>query len=81
VSLWPACPDTISQRRVAIEVAGLGGSADLTGKYRFLIDIGPDWCIDCIARIGCDTADAGRYGSIAYSFDAGCSQMNMSLSL
>ena len=36
VSLWPACPDTISQRRVAIEVAGLGGSADLTGKYRFL---------------------------------------------
>ena len=27
---------TISQRRAAIEVVGLGGSADLTSKYRFL---------------------------------------------
>ena len=33
--LWGEQP-TVSQRRVAIEVAGLGGSADLTGKYRFL---------------------------------------------
>ena len=59
-----AATDTISQRRVAIEVAGLGGSADLTGKYRFLIDIGPDWCIDCIARIGCDTGGSLRYGLV-----------------
>lgn len=51
----PACPGTISQRRVAMKVAGLGGFADLTGKYRFLLSawmmsltvelgtIGPNW--------------------------------------
>lgn len=50
-----AATDTISQRRVAMKVAGLGGFADLTGKYRFLLSawmmsltvelgtIGPNW--------------------------------------
>ncbi len=50
-----AATGTISQRRVAMKVAGLGGFADLTGKYRFLLSawrmsltvelgtIGPNW--------------------------------------
>ena len=50
-----AATDTISQRRVTMKVAGLGGFADLTGKYRFLLSawmmsltvelgtIGPNW--------------------------------------
>ena len=34
-SLWQTCSDTVLQRRVAMEVAGLGGSADLTSEYLF----------------------------------------------
>ena len=32
-----AATDTISQRRVTLKVAGLGGSADLTSEYHFLM--------------------------------------------
>ncbi len=32
-----AATDTISQRRVTLKVAGLGGSADLMSEYHFLM--------------------------------------------
>lgn len=35
VSLWTIRSATISQRRVAIKVAGLDGFADLTSEFRF----------------------------------------------
>lgn len=34
--MWTAPTATILQRRVAMMVAGLGGSADLPSEYRFL---------------------------------------------
>ena len=44
-----AATDTISQRRVTMKVAGLGGFADLTGKYRFLLSA---WMMSLTVELG-----------------------------
>ena len=52
-----AATDTISQRRVTMKVAGLGGFADLTGKYRFLLSA---WMMSLTV----DWAPSAQTGSI-----------------